>query len=187
MFSRKLRTWLTRARIIQKLLYRESDLWDVVLKHGVQYVTVRFGRVLKLTVLKMKNQFVKCRTVRSRILSNLTVTYCISCFLAPWPILHPTNHFVEREVLSSTTLISHGLPLHAHVPYAPCMDPVRSHFPWPPLHVHACVFFILNWEQNLQKQTGIESRCHDFLINNLCKRLYLMLKICIGSLLWKGT
>ena len=55
-------------QVNQKLLYRDSDWWDVELvvqkarKQNV--VKVRFGRILQLTVLnlQMKKPICKCRT-----------------------------------------------------------------------------------------------------------------------------
>ena len=57
-------------QVNQNLLYRDSDWWDVGIggagkKQGnkVQYVKVRFGKILQLTVLnlQMKKPIRKCR------------------------------------------------------------------------------------------------------------------------------
>ena len=96
-------------QVNQKLLYRESDWWDVglvVQKAGdkVQCVKVRFGRIDPTTYspeFANKKPICKCRTVDSCRIDptkpHFNTLYLVSLLFAP-PILHPTNHFLDREV-----------------------------------------------------------------------------------------
>ena len=81
------------------------------------YVRVRFGRILQLTVLnlQMKKPICKCRTVivvgyPTKPHFNIHVLYLVSLLFAP-PILHPTIHFLDREVFDLLVpLIFFSLP-----------------------------------------------------------------------------
>ena len=82
-------------------------------------VEVRSGRIgLKLTVLnlQMKKPNCKCRTVivvlstKDPTKSHFNILYLVSLLFAP-PILHTTNHFLDREVFDLLVpLIFFSLP-----------------------------------------------------------------------------